>query len=209
MANKRPLLASAVVGLLGGIGGGGNAALCYAGIPVSVTTFQWHIVPAGFLHGAVLAFLGAAAAQGMRARSMARRWAALPVLGWLAGWLSYIPLQLSIHAVDSLHPAQPAHLSFQDVLNAVTGPFSSTEGIWSPYFAFGLVSAWLYLWLTVLGGLSNRRLGWHLAMGGLSGVLGSLWWWSAWHPWYLSLLHGAIWGSCVGFGTWKSFRSPA
>jgi hypothetical protein len=50
--------------------------------------------------------------------------------------------------------------------------------------------------------LYNKKLPIQFLMGISSGVLGSLWFWIVYGPWYFSLIHGIIWGSFVGFGLW-------
>jgi hypothetical protein len=44
------------IGITGGIGGAVNALLCYLSFPVPVKAlgFQWHLIPAGMLHGSIL-----------------------------------------------------------------------------------------------------------------------------------------------------------
>ena len=71
---------------------------------------------------------------------------------------------------------------------------------------FGLVSLLYYAALTLGRQLRVSDLRTHQAVAGACGVLGSLWFWIDTKPWYLSLLHGAIWGACVGYGVWKSQR---
>ncbi len=177
------------VALYGGVGGAINAALCYLQWPVPAAedaTFHWHIVPAGFVHGACLAAIAVTAAQWLADRPSTTRVIGLIVVGWLAGWLSYIALHWSINR-DGL-------------ARAIAWPFGSDLGraLLAPFQYFGLVAmiaAGLLAW-------NRRSCAWsrdHAMWWGVAaGVLGSSWWWVACHPWYFSLLHGAIWGALVG-----------
>ena len=120
--------------------------------------------------------------------------AALSV-GWAAGYLSAIPLQLS---------------AFDDALTkAITWPFqrgSPFSAAWSPLAWFGGVSVLLCLWLL----FKPRDTGALKETGAISlaAILGSLWWWIEWRPWYFSLLHGAIWGTLVTLGARGLARKP-
>lgn len=94
----RQLRSLGLIGLLGGVGGAINAWLCYARVPTETgyTDFSWHIIPAGACHGGLLAVVAAGCAVLLRRQKALVRWMALPVVGWLSGWLSWIPLRLSI-----------------------------------------------------------------------------------------------------------------
>ena len=195
-----------VIGLLGGISGAINAWLCLAKLPVPVdvtinvfnsTLFQWHLIPAGFAHGALLAVIAVWFSTLVWSQSALVRWILLPVVGWLSGWISYIPLDFSLvtdKGIIFAHLFWP--LRGGDFKEAVFG-------LWQ---YFGIVSAVYYLCLNLGRRLSDRRLIVHLAIATLSGSLGSLWWWIEFKPWYFSVIHGMIWGSLVGFGVWKSQR---
>ena len=188
-----------LVGLLGGVGGATNAWLCYANLPVPAGygSFEWHIIPAGAMHGASLAMIAVGATRLLWDRSVLIRWLGLPVVGWVSGWLSYIPIGLSVGTE-------------RHWFNVLFWPFvnhpqvgESLLGLWE---YFGFVGAVYYALLNLWRRLTERRLPLHLVMGSLSGCLGSLWCWVSFKPWYFSFLHGAIWGSLVGFGVWKSQR---
>jgi len=69
-----------------------------------------------------------------------------------------------------------------------------------------LVSLLYYRALTLGRQLRTPDLRTHQLIASACGVLGSLWFWLDSKPWYLSLLHGAIWGSLVGFGVWRFQR---
>ena len=193
--------------LLGGLGGGLNAFWCLAKFPVAVsggTDFLWTIVPAGACHGALLTVLTVGIARAMHWRPAIQRWIGVPLVGWLAGWLSFIPISLYMQSLTS-NSIDPG-LSAREIVRALW-PFEWSVGsLWSPYASFGLVAALYDFLLVVLRQLRSPRLSRHLLMGGISGALGSLWWWCIYKPWYLSLLHGAVWGTLVGFGVWKSHR---
>ena len=180
------------VALAGGAGGAVNATLCYLKLPVPVqesaqaATFDWHIIPAGFVHGALLALVAMAAFQAAKGRSRALAWSATPVVAWLAGYVSWIPLAISISS-DSLWrvlmwPVEEGRLS-----STLLGPLQG----------FGGVAGLLYLSLLLAGRAAERRPI-AIVLASLAGALGSLWWWNEWETWYFSLLHGGIWGCLVG-----------
>ena len=87
-------------GLAGGLGGGANATLCYLRIPVPIqdpaATLQWHVIPAGCAHGALLALVAGAAFQWAERRSAAVQWCAVILVAWFGGYLAWIPLDLSL-----------------------------------------------------------------------------------------------------------------
>lgn len=176
--------------VLGGLGGAINAFLCYVQQPVpiphSAGVFKWPIVPAGALHGALLALVSVGMARLLSPRKPLAQWFALPITGYLAGLVSWFPLNVSLNFGWGLYREW------------------SVQTLWWPYVYFGLVGLCYYFCLVLGGRLIDTRLSMHIAIGVLSGVLGSLWWWVSWHPWYFSLLHGSIWGTCVGFGLWRS-----
>ncbi len=197
-----------LVGALGGIGGAINAWLCYAKLPglsVQEMDFLWAIVPAGALHGGLLAVISVGVAQWLRERRMRLRWAALPLMGWVCGWIPYAPIAFYVHLYFVPDFGGGGWL---DKLLKALWPFRlDLESLWMPWHSFGLVGAIYYLLLSLCRGLASRRLMTHLLIASLSGIAGSLWWWILFKPWYLSVLHGAIWGSLVGFGVWKSQRA--
>lgn len=122
------------------------------------------------------------------------------IAGWVSGWLSWV----------SLGPTIDDHVSGKAFLDAFVQPFElKLESLWSPYSFFGCVGFVSYFFLNLCRQLVAKRLTVHLVIGGLSGFLGSLWFWTALtQQWYISLLHGTIWGSLVGFGVWKSQQTP-
>jgi hypothetical protein len=180
----------------GGLGGALNAWLCYARLPVPAggATFSWYVVPAGALHGAALAVAALAAARILRTSTMAVRFAAAPAVAWLAGYISWIPLNR--FAVDEPWRESLTWAWRQGWDLAILGPFQY----------FGLVSGLLYLTLVFGWGRIRRAVVWWLAAIAC-GVLGSLWWWVAVEPWYLSPLHGSIWGAAVAAASWNWVRS--
>lgn len=198
----------ALIGLLGGLGGAINAWLCYAKIPVPVMglaifgrsesiDFHWYVTLGGAAHGGLLALLSVGFARKFWKHRWLFRWAAWPVVGWLAGWVSCIPLNLSLSEEFSGH----------NVLKSLTWPFElKLETLWVPYLYFGLVSLLYYFLLNICRQLAATRLSGHLLLGSVAGCVGSLWWWIVFGPWYFSLIHGTIWGSLVGFGLWKATR---
>lgn len=186
------------VGLCGALAGATNALLCYAQLPVaageSLDRFKWHVVPAGAVHGAVLAVVAFTLAALMsRRRLVVRLIAALPV-GWVAGFVSWMGLNRSV---------------FDDPWwKSSTWPFHegwSSAVLW-PFLYFGLVALFYYLCLSLFH-TRRRSLRTHVLSATAAGIVGSLWWWVSWKPWYFSLLHGAIWGTLVGIGAWSAQES--
>ena len=197
-----------LIGLLGGLGGAVNAWLCFAKLPApimsavnidgpSVMQFRWPIIPEGAAHGALLAIISVQAAAWFSHVPHVLRWLLLPVLGWIAGWISWMPIMLPGGIQDNLN-----------ILQIVGWPLTMDYGrfsaFWIPYLYFGLVgllhTMLLLLWRRRVAAGSLR----FLLSGIASGVVGSLWWWISWGRWYFALIHGAMWGSLVGFGVWKA-----
>jgi hypothetical protein len=175
------------VGLCGAAAGTLNAALCYAQLPVKAAgeTFSWYVIPAGAFHGGILAAIAAAGAQHLRRAHWPFAVAGCLLVGWAAGTLAWIPLN---------------HVAFEESwLESATWPFDQGPlvAVLSPLQFFGFVAALYCLTLSRLE-IRGRRA--HAAAAIGSGVLGSLWFWIALKPWYLSPLHGAVWGTLVGFG---------
>ena len=204
--------------LLGGIGGALNAFLCYAKIPVKVDNdFEWHIILAGGCHGALLVLIPVSLAIFCSSRKAWVRWAVLPVSGNLTGWLSFIPLCYSLNYVYGNRPSLLPSLVEAGVIENIKlknfwWPFAESESVidalWLPFVYFGFVGLYYVFGLAVLQLLDSRSLRRHLLFAVVSGILGSLWWWLLFKPWYLSLLHGMIWGVLTGFGMWRAALSP-
>ncbi len=176
--------------MAGGLGGLVNATLCYAKWPVPVyedraAEFLWHVIPAGLLHGLMLALVAVLAAMVASRLSIVGRWPLIPVVGWCAGYLSWIPLDISAFG--------------HSLTQALLWPMeTSWRAVWSPFAYFGIVSALLYSWLIFRPGDSGI---WReMLAASCAGILGSLWWWISWGPWYFSVIHGAIWGCLFGAG---------
>ncbi len=183
------LLAWAAAG--GCLGGGLNAA--HALLTIS-EDLKWHIVPAGALHGGLLALLSLASARLLLRRPPWQGILGLPVLGWVCGYLTFFPLALSAgFDLPNFYLFRGSNL------------LDSPGFIW-PYTAFGLVALIAaFLW-GLLAWIEREGRAWHLAAGCLAGTLGSLWWWITWeHPFY-SLLHGCVWGLLVGWGVLRAKR---
>jgi hypothetical protein len=189
------MIASVRVGAGGALGGAVNAGLCYMRLPVAVGDFPhphfaWHVIPAGALHGALLAMAAFSVGVALSNHGLRARLTVAVPLAWLAGFISWIPLNRS--AFD-----EPWAKSF-------TWPFHEGWGaMLNPFWIFGLV-ALLYYMAVALRLARERRLVVHVALTSLAGILGSLWWWITFGPWYFSILHGAIWGTFVGIGAWTT-----
>ncbi len=89
------------IGLLAALGGGINAALCLSGWPVPPedigdTVFRWHLIPAGAIHGALLAVLAMLSVAIAKKIPTFVQWMMVPIVGLLAGWVAFIPLNLSL-----------------------------------------------------------------------------------------------------------------
>ena len=187
----RPSMLRLLIGvsLAGAAAGGLNAWLCYAGLPRPVTVhprFMWHIVPAGVLHGAILAAAACLGALWCRGARWPQRLSKAVAVGWLAGYVSWQPLRISIDATLAWS-AWPFNESWEWLLA-------------SPLAHFGFVATIYCLAPSSDRMPGARQLGLTLA----AGILGSLWYWTAYEQWYLSPLHGAIWGTAVGLSAWSS-----
>ncbi len=190
------------IGLLGAAAGAINAWLCYAGLPVPVrlegelfggatpVRFPWTVIPAGAVHGALLAIVPVGLAAFLRRKPLWLRLAVAVAAGWGSGWLSWMPMNLIF---------QMGWSNYASNLPALA--------VW-PFCYFGLAGLLYYAWLNFGRGLASTRLSAQLAAGSLSGALGALWFWTNWGVWYFSLLHGTIWGCLVGYGVWRSQQGP-
>jgi hypothetical protein len=176
------------VALCGALGGGINAWLCYARLPVTggLPAFKWHVIPAGAIHGGVLAVTPFAAGLLLRLQGLRTRLAAALPVAWLAGFVAWIPLNRS--AFDDPWPKSLRWALSEGWGSALLGPLQF----------FGLVALLYYLVVALSLARETRAL--HVVAATVAGVVGSLWFWITIGPWYFSLLHGAIWGMSVGVG---------
>jgi hypothetical protein len=175
-------------GLGGALGGGANASHCLAAFQENL---EWHILPAGILHGALLAVAASLCAWWIFNRGLAVRILALPVAAFLCGYASFLPIALS------------ADFDLKMFAFAQDEP-----SVWWPFFAFGIVGGLACAFWGAARLLGSPRIALHILAGSASGILGSLWWWIEWANWPYSLLHGAVWGSLVGYGAWRAGRGP-
>jgi hypothetical protein len=153
--------------------------------------FEWHVIPAGAFHGALLAAAAYALGHALAARTLRVRLAAALPLAWVAGFVAWIPLNSSTFErpwLESL--VWPFHQSWDGLLL-------------SPLQFFGLV-ALVYYVAVAWGWTKGRRLAAHVASASAAGMLGSFWWWLAMGSWYFAILHGAIWGTLVGVAAWSA-----
>ena len=180
----------AVVAVLGAAGGGINAWLCLARIPVPVhddPDFNWLVVPGGAVHGAIMAIVPLTAALTLSGWRVGYQVLVAPVVGWIAGYVSWILLH---HWV--FDKGWSASLVWPLQIDGWLGV------AWAPFPYFGAVSAIAYVSLTA-GGLGRSRAR-TAALMTFAGVLGSFWWWLEFGPWYFAAIHGTIWGVLVGWG---------
>ena len=198
MLNAKERLAMlAEVSLAGAVGGAINAWLCLAEIPVPVAgnfDFKGTIVPGGALHGAVLAVVAVGAALETSARPPLVRLLLAAPLGWLAGYLSWVPLH--------------RWAAGESWRNSVLWPWQDVRPwafAWKAFAHFGLVAV-IYFLCFSCGGLRQGKAR-NIVFGVSAGVLGSLWWWVEFGPWYFALLHGTVWGVLVGMGIHAALAS--
>ena len=182
-----------LIGLLGGVGGAINAWLCYAKFPVPIgedPALSWHAIPAGGVHGSLLALVCVGLPVLLENERLLIRLIGVPLVGWCAGFISWIPLNASLGFGWSHYVER------------------GWDILWWPFPYFGLVGV-VYALLVLLAEefiANHRRIAYPIICS-VSGVLGSLLWWMGWKPWWFAVLHGAIWGLLVGFGVWKSQQS--
>ena len=188
------------VGLAGAFGGLVNATLCYAGWPQAIkhADFKWHILPAAFIHGGVLAAVPLAIGVFARDLRGIPRWGiALPV-AWVVGYVSWIPLQMSLVGDEPL-------LAFVWPFTEGGGGF---QALWVPIAYFGVVGGLVYAW-TVFPSLEGASLGVSVLASSIAGVLGSLWFWALYEYTYFSVIHGVLWGCLVGVAVWHTAARAA
>jgi hypothetical protein len=93
----------------------------------------------------------------------------------------------------------------------IAWPFEASQAslvVLQPFQYFGIVGG-VFTALLLAGSarLADRSVA--IGCGLASGILGSLWWWISWKRWWFALLHGAIWGACVGYALWRAHRQAA
>lgn len=199
--------------LLGGLGGAINAWMFYATQPTGTADWLracWSIVPAGALHGAVLAQVGVAMAKLAMGRRWAVRLALLPVTGWLAGWLSFAPI--SRYSIGFSRPCAGVGWDAPGaILRELAGHLEEQSFpsvlLW-PFVTFGLVSLIYSALLVSVPRVAARSFALHVSLAVASGVVGSLSWWLA-SSWWTSVAHGSVWGVLVGAGVWAGQRRSA
>lgn len=187
------------LGLLAATGGGINASLWlwYTRI-IDDPVIAWHVIPAGAIHGGVLAVVAFSMGRAMVSRPVALQLVIALAVGWCTGYLSWLPLGLSIFWGSLELP----------LLQTLTYPFLRDDwsiNVISPFHHFGLVALLHYLATCFLIS-AQHPLSRHMLFAIAAGVIGSVSWWVIWEPWYFSLIHGIIWGILVGTGTKIALR---
>ncbi len=174
------------------LGGALNAAHCYFLPFYKDYDFQWHVIPAGALHGLVLAAVPFLFAEILFNKNAFLKILGIFAAGYLAGWISGIFLGFSLEGKWTL-----ARLWWP-----VRYGISAEDSLMSPFTFFGCVGSLYYSFLIFLKKMKECRLGPHILAGCTAGIAGSMWFWASTKPLYISLLHGAIWGVCTGLGAW-------
>jgi hypothetical protein len=197
-----------MVSLFGALAGMVNATLCYKQIPVRVEEFSWHIIPAGFLHGGLLVFVPLYLIGAVRKKFKGLLFICLALSAHLGGWFSWIAINYSI---------QEKYLKWKffsnNFVEIVFWPWKdglSMEAFFGPFQVFGLVSSILYAGIALYKILEKKNLFVILFWTTLAGALGSTWFWLevlSGKKWYLSSLHGVIWGFLVAIGLWLFAKS--
>lgn len=207
--SERPAISLRLLGLIGlwgGLGGAVNAgsyyAVCAANGAEAMSRIHWHLIPAGAAHGAILAIVTVGMAQWLYGSDtpLRVRVAAWPIVGWLAGWLSWIPIKASLSGYQFIQSTS----AWDNIGRSIFWPF--IHPLWGPYLFFGLVGVVGYALFNLCRQLAAPQLWRHVLVASAAGVLGSLWWWIVLSNWWFSLLHGTIWGSLVGYGVWRAQR---
>lgn len=203
----------ALIGLFGIIGGAASTWFWYAKLPIPGygDHVGWSVVPAGAIHGGLLAVFSVGVAATLWESRRLIRWLGLPLAGFLSSWFSVIPLQI-YNTGPSLGEIAWAFVWPIQVLFGGLVFGMPLSGLVIPFVWFGFAGSFYYFLLNICRQLTSDRLVIHLLMGSLTGWVSSLCWF-AWaemefSPWHVHVLHGAIWGSLVGFGVWKSQQGP-
>jgi hypothetical protein len=199
-----------------GIAGGINGFLCFAKFPIiagrgsNTFDFDWQIIPAGAMHGAILAFFSIGPAILMFGKSRVVGSVFAPVLGYMAGKYSIAALMEGIDSSHSIFTgAFWKGLTIFDVWKFIRIPFQPVDKLselWIVISWFGLVALIYFVLLSLAKQLFARNLAVQTVAAITSGILGSLWFWISFGPWYFSLIHGTIWGTLTGFGLWIALR---
>ncbi len=209
-----------LIGLLGGLGGGINATLCFFNIPPEGEAnrdFYWQVIPAGAIHGFLLSAMTIWFVCFLYDQRLFFRWIGMVLSAWIIGWISFMPIDLYM-SFDTNHGWPSVYISDiyflkENLFKNLLWPFYTNDhlaiGIISPFFYFGFVGLIYYLVLNICRQLNSKSLFLQLVWGCLSGVLGSFFWWMIWKSAFLCLIHGTIWGLLVGTGVyWAASKMP-
>lgn len=186
---KSAKLTSAI--LLWSLGGALNAAHCLIFLSSREPSLKWHLVPAGALHGLVLAAVPVLLAFYLENKNVLARVLGLLAAGYFSGWISWIFLGWSL---EGKWDVSYLWVPFRS-------GFSAGDSLISPFSCFGLVGSFYYLFLAGFHKIREPKIPIHVLIAAVSGMAGSLWFWSEIKPLYFSVLHGAVWGIFTGLGT--------
>jgi hypothetical protein len=144
---------------------------------------DWHLVPSGAVHGALLALVGVQGGRWFRGARTSLRVLVAAAAAWVGGFVSTLPIVTSLD-----HTWFPSYL----------------PEWWEPFATFGLASGIVCGWLLFASATAGRRA--HLGAGIVAGIAGyGLFWWPEDslinHPLLTTLAQGTSWGIAVGLAT--------
>ena len=168
----------------GALAGAFNAfVLCLPGFSGVRNDIDWHMVPAGAAHGALLALVGVQCGRWFRGVRPAQRLLVAAAAAWVGGYLSTLPIAASLD-----HRWFPLF----------------TPGWSEPFATFGLAAGIVCGWLLFAPGTAGRRA--HVNAGIAAGMAGyGMFWWPQNslldHPFPTIGVQSASWGIAVGLAT--------
>ena len=201
-AHERKTFPLVLPALFGAAGGLLNASLLWFQVPEKIADFKSVIFVCGALHGAALATCGVVGAN-LALRYPRLRVPIWLVVGYLAGWISWIPAHFLILE--------------KPLIKALVWPLTLeklSEAAWRPFQYFGLVGLLLAAALSIAPHAVRRSPLGLRGLGIAAGVLGSFWFWAMFEAHarvgYVAALHGTIWGLLVGAAVaWRTNRDTS